>query len=170
VIRSRLAASLAAVLLLSGCGGDAEPAAAPVPTPASHAAASPSAAPTTSSPSPSPTPTMTRKKACQLAVEATVDWTHLVGRFAADPSMEDIGSSEVTALIDKISNAQPHLDEQTKYQALQMVYPLEQMRSVMATGENVNIKLEDGKDAIPKVMKGCRGKASLAGYESQWEG
>jgi hypothetical protein len=111
---------------------------------------------------------LSRKQACQQATEATVDWIHLMKRFADDPSMEDIGSSELTALIDKIREAQPELDEKTKYEALELVYPLEQMRGVMETGENLKIKLEGGREAVIKVMRGCRGKANLSGYESAW--
>ena len=97
------------------------------------------------------------------------NWIYLADRFADDPSMEDIGSSELTALIDKIRGAQPFLGEDTKWELLELVYPLEQMRGVMETGENMTIELDDAKDAIPTVMKGCRGKADLSGYKSLWD-
>jgi hypothetical protein len=49
------------------------------------------------------------------------------------------------------------------------VYPLYQMLTVMDTQMDTQIALSDGRDAIPHVMKGCRGKANLKNYESPYQ-
>jgi hypothetical protein len=165
-ITVRITVAALAALALTGCAAE-QPAAAPPPATTAATTAAPAPSPTT--PSPSPTPTMTRKQACQRVVEASVDWVWLIGRFVDDPAMESIGSSEVEGLATKIRDALPYLDDRTAEHARQMMYPLDIMYGVMTTGQNVTITLEDGRDAVPLVMKGCRGKASLKGYESAWE-
>jgi hypothetical protein len=49
------------------------------------------------------------------------------------------------------------------------MYPLDMLSGVMATGENEKIDLEAGRSAVPEVMRRCRGKASLKGYESPYD-
>ena len=131
-----------------------------LPAPVS-AAASPSATPTTTPPSPSPTPTMTRKEACQQVVESAVDWVHLASRFSEDPTLESINSIEVSGLADKIRETLPYLDDATAELARDMMYPLDILYGVMTTGVNQTIELEEGRSAVPDVMRKCRGKANL---------
>jgi hypothetical protein len=171
VTRSRLAASaLVAALLLAGCGNDARPATVP-------AALATSPAPTTTSPSPSPTatptptqkPTMTRKEACQQVVEGATDWIYLMARVAADPALESIDPSELEDVSMKIRETLPYLKETTAEKARELTVPLDLLHGVMTTGENTDVNLEDAREAIPDIFKGCRGLANLKGYDSPYD-
>lgn len=167
----RTCLALLAVVALAGCGGDPEPGALPQPAPsAARTSASPSPSPS-AEPTSSPTPqrSLSRKQACQQVVEASTDWIYLIGRFADDPSTSSLDADEVERLADKITETLPYLDNETSANAQLLVYPLNHLYTVMTSGENQDIDLENARDVIPDVMRGCRGKADLHGYHSPWD-
>ncbi|MFI7598996.1 hypothetical protein [Actinoplanes sp. NPDC049681] len=111
---------------------------------------------------------MNRKQACQQVVEGATDWIYLIARVSDDPSLQSVNSMELDQLSFKISETLPYLDRTTAEHAGKLVNPLTTLQSVMATGENLDVDLEEARDAVPDVLAGCRGKASLKGYDSPY--
>ena len=175
-MRTRYAAALIAVLALGACSSTpadtaAAPAAAPSLDPAFDAKVMTEAPPPATL---TPTPTrstraMTRKQACQQVAESATDWTYLMSRFADDPGMEEISSMELQTLSDRINETLRYLDKKTADQARQLVIPVDAMYAVMVSQTNMRIQLEQGRDAVPAIFKGCRGQADLSGYESPYK-
>jgi hypothetical protein len=60
----------------------------------------------------------------------------------------------------------PALDSRTAADAKDLALPLYQTLTVMNTQVDADIPLNDGRNAVPEVMKGCRGKADLRNYQS----
>jgi hypothetical protein len=112
---------------------------------------------------------MSRKQACQQVVEGATDWVHLVARVSNDPTLQSVDSFELQSLSEKISETLPYLGGGTANHARELVAPLDALYGVMTTGVNESITLEEGRDAVSLVMKGCRGKASLEGYNSPYD-
>jgi hypothetical protein len=164
MIRHRLAAAVAGLTLLSGCSQQEGPSAAPTAQPSQ--AQTPPASP---SPSPSASPTMTRKQACQQVTEAAVDFTYLAAKTQGNPTLDGIAAGDLQTVSGKIRDALPFLDERTAEQARELTYPLDMMYGVIDTGEDATIDFSDARDAVPAVMKSCRGQASLKNYVSPYQ-